>query len=113
MSATPIGLGWTPAATRPRHVGHVDHEQRTDLVGDRTEGVEVDDPRVRRGARHDQPGPQLAGHLGDLDHVDAAVLAAYPVVVKLVQAPREVDLEPVREVPAVGKIHRQHRVAGL
>ena len=49
----------------PGDVRGVDHEQRADLVGDRTERLEVDDARVRGRAGDDQLRPLARGELAD------------------------------------------------
>ena len=45
--------------------------------------------------------------------VDDLGVRAHVVRDHVVRAPRVVDAEPVREVPAVGELHGHHRVAGL
>ena len=51
-------------------VGHVDHEEGADVVGDRPEALEVLDPRVGRPAGEEELRPALEGDPLDLVHVD-------------------------------------------
>ena len=44
---------------QPGEVRHIDQQVRADLVGDRAEAREVEDPGVGRPARQDQPRPAL------------------------------------------------------
>ena len=55
-----------------REVGHVDHQQRADLVGDLAEAREVELARVGRPAGDDQLRLALARDPRDLVHVDEA-----------------------------------------
>ena len=48
-----------------------------------------------------------------LRHVDEHVLLAHLVRDDLVEPTGEVDLHPVRQVPAVGEVEAEDRVAGL
>ena len=95
-----------------RDVGHVDHEIRTDLVGDLAEGGEIKRARIRAGARDDQLRLVLVRGLADVLHVDRAGLGRDAVVHEVVVLARRVDRMAVREVAAVVKAQRKHRVAG-
>ena len=96
-----------------RDVGHVDHEQRADLVGDLPEGGEVDDPRVRRRAGDDELRPVLLRQPPHLVEVDALGLGRDAVGHEAVVAAREVDLVAVRQVAAVVEAQPEHRVADV
>ncbi len=91
----------------------VDEEKRADLVGDRPERLEIDDPRVRRGSGDDHPRT-----FADREVADHAVVEHLGVVVdavrdEVVHTPAEVDRRPVREVAALVEAHPHHLVAGL
>ena len=60
------GSGWTPPATRPGEMRHVDHEIGADRVGDRAEAREIDDARIGRAAGDDQLRLVLARQALDL-----------------------------------------------
>ena len=98
---------------QPGEVRHVHHHHGAHLVGDLTEAGRVDDARVGGGAGHDQLRPHLVRKPPNLVEVDQRVLAADAVWVHVVEAAREVDLEPVGEVTAVVEAQAQDRVAGL
>jgi len=55
-------------------VGHVDHEERANGVGDASEGRKVLLPGVRRPARDDQARPVLDREVLDLPHVNPPVV---------------------------------------
>ena len=107
------GEGCTPAGHQPGDVGHVDHQFRAHLVGDRPEGGEVDDARIGARADDDQLGPVLQSLRPHFVDVDAARLPGHPVVDERVAPAGEVDRQTVSEVTAVGQAHGQHDVARL
>ena len=96
-----------------RDMGHVDEEQRPDAVGDRRHPLEVDDPRIRRGAGDDELGPDLASL--DLERVvvDPLGVLADAVGVDLVEPAAEVQLHAVRQVAALVELHPEDPVARL
>ena len=51
-------------------VGHVEHQQRPHLVGDLAERLGLDEPRVRRRARDDEPRALGLGAVAHLVEVD-------------------------------------------
>ena len=72
------GLGCRPGGDQPGEVGHVDHQQRADLVGDLAEAREVELARVGRPAGEQQLRPALARDPRDLVHVDQAASRGRP-----------------------------------
>ncbi len=97
----------------PREVSHVAEQERADLVGDLAEAPRLDGARIRGAAADDELGPVLLRQAQDVVVVDEVRLARDPVVDDLVEAPREVHLQPVGQVPAVRELERQDRVARL
>ena len=96
-----------------RDVGHVDEQQRPDAVGDRGHPLEVDDPRVGRGARDDELRTDLLGLGGQRVVVDPLGVLADAIGVDLVQLAAEVQLHAVGQVAALVELHPENRVAGL
>jgi hypothetical protein len=96
----------------PRDVRDVGHEHRTDLVRDLAERAEVDDARVRGGARHDELRLRLLRLVAHLVHVDAAV-GTDVVVHGVVELAGAVDRRAVREMPAVREVEAEERVSRL
>jgi hypothetical protein len=98
---------------KPRDVGHVDHQERADAVGDRGHPLEVPEPRVGRRAGHDQLRTDLLR--GGLESVVVDALRALldAVRVDLVELPGEVHRRAMGEVAAVGEVHAQDPVARL
>ena len=92
---------------------HVHHEVRADLVSDRAEPLEIQEPRVRRPPRQDHLRLALQRDPLDLVHVDPAGLAVDVVRRDVVQPARHVDPHPVGQVAAVRKLESHHRVAGV
>ena len=96
-----------PGRDEAGEVRHVAPEQRADLVGDLAELPRVDLARVRGAAAQDQLRPVLRREREHLVVVDQVRLARDAVVDDRVEAAREVDLEPVREVAAVVEAERR------
>ena len=94
-------------------MGHVDHEQRVDGIGDLAEPREVELAGIGRPAGDDELGPALVRDGLDGVHVDLARLAGDLVRRDVVQAPGHVDLHAVAQVAAVGQREAHDRVAGL
>src|SRR5690606_22410498 len=106
--------GWVrPPRHQPDEVGRVDHEHRTDLVGDGTEGGEVEVTGVCGVAGQEDLGPVLQGEPAHLLHVDHLGLGVDAVGDELVVQAGEVHGRAVGEVPAVVETHAQHLVTRL
>src|SRR5215210_1657007 len=96
----------------PCDVGHVGEEESPDLVGDLAEPLELQDARVGAGAGQDHLRLFAQCDLAQLIVVYKAVVAD-AVMDEVVGPPREVELRAVRQVPAVGQVHREDLVAGV
>ena len=97
----------------PGEVGHVAHQEGANLVGDLAEAVGLDRTRVGRPATDDQ---LRSRRLRDPQHVvvvDKVRLRRYAVARNRVEAPREIDFEPVRQVSAMRELEPEQRVARL
>ena len=105
--------GVQPGGDETGEVGHVDHQQRADLVGDLAKAREVELARIGRPARQQQLRTALAGDAGDLVHVDQAAVAVDLVGGDLIQPAGDVDLHAVGEVAAVGEREPHDRVPRL
>ncbi len=92
-------------------VRRVDHQPGADLVRDRAERREVDQPRVRRRAADDHLRLVLMRQFADLVVVDQLVVLAHPVSDGVEPLAGEVDLAAVGQVAAVRQAHREHGVA--
>ena len=97
----------------PGDVCGVDEQDRVDLVGDRAGGREVDDARVRGGARDDQTGALAHREVADLVVVEHFGGVVDAVRDEVVHAAAEVDRRSVREVAALVEAHAHHLVARL
>ena len=106
-------VGVDPGGDEPGEVGHVDHQEGADLVGDLPEAREVEHARVGRPAGEQQLRPALLGDPLDLVHVDQVGLGRDLVGRDVVQPARHVDLHAVAEVAAVRQREAHDRVAGL
>ena len=97
----------------PGDVGHVDEEQRPDVMGDRRHALELPRPRIRRGATDDQPRADGLGLGLHRVVVDPLGVLAHAVRMHLVQAAGEVERHAVGEVTAMGQVHAHDPVARL
>ena len=80
---------------QPGEVGHVDQQQRADLVGDLAERGEVELARVGGPAGDDHLRLALLGEPRDLVHVDPVSSRRRPVRRDVVEPARDVDLHAV------------------
>ncbi len=92
---------------------HVDPELRANLVGDGTEGLEVELAGVGGPSGDENLRANLEGLGTNNVHVDTERLRVDPVGVCLVELAREVELHPVGEVSTVGELEAEDLVAGL
>ena len=92
-------------------MGGVEHEQRTDLVGDRPERLGIEAPRVARRAGDDQLRPVQEGELADLVEVDPLVAGRDPVGDEVIEDAAGVHRRSVGEVPAVVEAEPEDGVA--
>ena len=102
-----------PGGDQPREVRHVAQEQRSDLVRDLAETPRLDGARVGRAAAHDELRPVRLREREHVVVVDEVRLTRDPVVDDVVEPAREVDLQAVRQVPAVRELEREDRVPRL
>jgi hypothetical protein len=79
-------------------VGHVAEKQGADLVSDLAEAVGLDPARIGGASADDQLRAALLGQAQNLVEVDEVRLAVDSVADDLVELPREVDLEAVRQM---------------
>ncbi|MNI25278.1 hypothetical protein D3C73_789200 [compost metagenome] len=95
------------------HVGHVDEQQRTDLVRDLAEAREVEGLGVGREASNDHLRLVLDGQALDFVVIDQAGVGVDAVLHGVVQLARGRHFGAVGQVTAVGQAHAENGVAGL
>lgn len=96
----------------PSEVSHVADQDRSDLVGDLPERLEVPQARVGGSTGHEHLGALAHGDLPHLVHVDAAV-GADPVGHRAVELARTVRSSTVGEVSTAGQGEAHQGVTGL
>ena len=106
------GRGVDSTGDEPRDVGHVDEKVGANGIGDLPHALEIDDPRVGRGAGGDHFWANLGGLAGEGVVVDRLGLTAHAVVGNLVEFAGEIRFVAVGEVAAVGEVHGEDFVAG-
>src|SRR5215211_629574 len=104
------GRGMLICGHEPRYVGHVGEQEGVYLVGYLAEFVELYDARVGARAGQDHLRLLFKRDLAQLVVIYEAVVA-HAVVDYRVGAAREVELHPVRQVPAVREVHREDLLA--
>src|SRR5215218_4977166 len=104
------GRGMHICGHEPRYVCHVGEQEGVYLVGYLAELVELYDARVGARAGQDHLRLLFKRDLAQLVVIYEAVLA-HAVVDYRVGAAREVELHPVRQVPAVREVHREDLLA--
>ena len=75
--------------------------------------LEIDDARVSARADSDHLRPMFPRHLCELIVIDPFVIFANTVMDDFKKLAGEIRFIPVRQMPAVSEIHRQHFVARL
>ncbi len=94
-------------------MGHVDHQIRTDFVGDLPESGKINDPRIARPAGDDDSRPLGLRPGADIVVIDAAILPPHPVMTRREPFARLIDRRTMGEMPAFGKTHPQKDIARL
>ena len=96
------------AGNESGEVGHVDHEDGSDLVGDLAEDAEVDLPGVGAVACQQDERPKRLGVIADRVVVEEVRLAVDVVGLDLEHGGRGVEAVPVGEMAAGVVVHAQH-----
>ena len=98
---------------KPRDMGHVDHQIGADFVSDGAQPREVDDARIRAGARQNQFRLVVDGQLFNRVVVQRFRFGIDAVADEIIRRAGEIHLEAMGQMAAVGEAHRQNRVARL
>ncbi len=111
-----VGIGHRagdgPARHQTDEVRGIDHQPCPDLVGDRAEGGEVNQPGIRGGATDNHFRSMLTREVANLVIVDHFGVFAHPVGDDIEPLPAEVDPTTMSKMTAVRQRHRQHGVTG-
>ncbi len=102
-----------PGSDQSGVVGHVDHQQRPDFPSNLGKLVVRNLARIGAGTGDDQLRLVLACERGDLVEVEPMVLRIDAVGVKVVELTADIQSHAVGQVPALGEIQPEHRVARL
>ncbi len=109
-----------PSGDEAGDVSRVEHQQRSDLVGDLAKGHRIDAPGVGRRSGHDQLGTVLQRQLTHVVEVDVLTRRRGVVVARRDPVGDEVPVlrgdrygRTVREVTALVEAHREDRVTGV
>ena len=94
------------------NVRHVHHEQRTAVIADFAEFLEINHARVGAGTGHDELRLHLHGLIVQLLVINVA-LGVHAVGDKIVIFAGHVHRGTMGEMAALGKVHAHDRVAGL
>jgi hypothetical protein len=105
--------GMNPGRDHAGDVRDVREQQRADFVGDLAHALEINDARIGAGADGDHLRLVFARQRRELVVINPLVPGADAVVDDLEKPAGEIRLVAVREMAAMGQIHRQHLVAGL
>ena len=95
------------------HMGHVHEQIGPDLIGDGAEPLPVHHPRIGRKAGDDHFGPAFQRQPLDLGVVNFAGGLIQPVLHRLIEPARKVDLGAVGQMAAVGQAHAEDGFARL
>ena len=87
-------------------MGHVHHEECTDLLTDLAELFEINESGVGAGAGENQLRLVFTRQFGNLVIIDALGVAGDAVVDDLEVLARKVEPHAVRQMSAVGQVHR-------
>ena len=101
------------AGHQTRKMRHIDHEERTDLIGDFAESLEIENTGIGRAACQHELGPMFTGERRNNVHVDKLVFAANAVGNGLEPFSRLIDRRAVRGMAASIQTQSHEGVAGL
>ncbi len=99
------------AGDQPGDVRHVDEQKRADRIGDLAQPRKIDDSRICRRTGGDHHRPHFLGLFLQRVVIDRLGFLVHAVMGDLVKFAGEICRMPVREMAAVGEIHRQDFVA--
>ena len=112
-----VAMGHRVGVHARRHqasnVGHIGQQVSAHLIGDGSEGGEVDGAGVSRIAAHDQLRAVLQSQVADGGVIELLGVGVDAVVHGLEPLSAHVHRRTVGEVAAVAEVHAQDRVAGL
>jgi hypothetical protein len=94
-------------------VGRVDDENRSDLVGDIPEHLEVPRPRIGGRSADDRLGTLPYGDVAHFVVVDELIGLTHSVRHDIEHLAREVDRRSMSEVPSVSELHAHEGVTRL
>ena len=97
--------GIDPRRYQARHVGHINQQEGTDLIGDLAEFGPVEDSAVGRETAYDELGFVRDGQLAQGIIVDQARVPIDPVLHRLINLTREIDRGAVGQMPTIGEAH--------
>lgn len=100
-----------PSGNQARKVSHVNHEQRSDLIGDCSKALEVQPTWVGRPTGNDELGLVLAREFGCRLHINAVRRFVDAVRDDAIKLARKIEPHPVGEMPAVREIEAEDRIA--
>lgn len=106
-------VGVQPRRDQAGHVGHVDKQVGTHLVGNLAKARKVEEFGVSREAGNDHLWLMLNGQTFYFVVVDQPGGGVDAVLHGVVQLAGEADAGAVGQVPAVGQAHAQHGVTGI
>src|ERR1700677_3976607 len=107
------GRGMCTTGYQTGKVGHVDQEQRSDLVCNLPHAGKVDDPGVGTSSPNDQLWLFALGNCFQLVIVDSLRLPLHAVGDHPVKLAGEAELVPVSQVTAMRQVKTQKSVARL
>ena len=99
------------AGDEPGDVRHVDEKQRADGIGNLSQTREIDDARIRGRAGGDHRRPHFLGLFLQRVVIDLLGLFVHAVLRDLIKLAGKIRGMAVREMAAVGEIHRENLVA--
>ena len=102
-----------PCGDEPCDMRHIDHEERTDCLCNRTNPLKINRARIRRSTRNDHLRTMLFGKCLERIVINALRLLVHAIGDDLVIRPRNIDGTAVRQMPAIRQIHAEDRVARL
>ena len=92
---------------------HVDHHHRPDLIGDLPKGLKIDGAGVGAGADDDQLGLMFPRQPFHFIVIDGSGFLFDPIGNDIEKLAGEIDRRTVGQMPAVGQVHAEHRIARL
>src|SRR5210317_1161696 len=95
------------------NMSHIHHEEGTNLVGNYTKSLKINNPGISTGTSHNHSGPVFMSDTLHFLHIDHACFPVNSIRDKIIKLSGKINRTAVGEMSAMGKVHAQYLIAGI